>query len=287
MQRYALYRKGNHKNMEKKKLGILGGMGSEATVLFYKKIIDNTSVNNDREHLDILIYNHASIPDRTECILCGKQDYLWDIIANDIRGMEQLGCEYFAIPCNTCHYFADRLQKLTNGKFINMIEETARYAAERGRKKVGIMATDGTVQGGMYKKAMEARGIEVVYPSKERQEDVMSLKEQRAMLGDRLSFAASEAYKLLRTNLTFALPDEQSIVMVFVAFIPKNFKKIFQELIMFYLISFLFGGCALSLLYFIKPENIIMKKRSLCRTLSTKNSNTRRITGIYNSTNSF
>ena len=47
--------------MEKKKLGILGGMGSEATVLFYKKIIDNTSVNNDREHLDILIYNHASI----------------------------------------------------------------------------------------------------------------------------------------------------------------------------------------------------------------------------------
>lgn len=77
-----------------------------------------------------------------------------------------------------------------------------------------------------------------------------------------------------------------SIVMVFVAFIPKNFKKIFQELIMFYLISFLFGGCALSLLYFIKPENIIMKKRSLCRTLSTKNSNTRRITGIYNSTNS-
>ena len=57
--------------MEKKKLGILGGMGSEATVLFYKKIIDNTSVNNDREHLDILIYNHASIPDRTECILCG------------------------------------------------------------------------------------------------------------------------------------------------------------------------------------------------------------------------
>ena len=74
MQRYALYRKGNHKNMEKKKLGILGGMGSEATVLFYKKIIDNTSVNNDREHLDILIYNHASIPDRTECILCGKQE---------------------------------------------------------------------------------------------------------------------------------------------------------------------------------------------------------------------
>ena len=177
--------------MEKKKLGILGGMGSEATVLFYKKIIDNTSVNNDREHLDILIYNHASIPDRTECILCGKQDYLWDIIAKDIRGMEQLGCEYFAIPCNTCNYFADRLQELTNGKFINMIEETARYASERGRKKVGVMATDGTVKGGMYKKALEKYGIEVVYPSEERQKDVMSLiyeQIKRGEKGDRHQF---------------------------------------------------------------------------------------------------
>ena len=71
--------------MEKKKLGILGGMGSEATVLFYKKIIDNTSVNNDREHLDILIYNHASIPDRTEWIMSCNPDALWDSSANDIR----------------------------------------------------------------------------------------------------------------------------------------------------------------------------------------------------------
>lgn len=48
-----------------------------------------------------------------------------------------------------------------------------------------------------------------VWKKRTPEEDVMSLKEQRAMLGDRLSFAASEAYKLLRTNLTFALPDEQ------------------------------------------------------------------------------
>lgn len=176
---------------KKKKLGILGGMGSEATVLFYKKIIDNTSVNNDREHLDIMIYNHASIPDRTECILCGKQDELWTIIEEDIRGMRQMGCEYFAIPCNTCHYFADRLQEATGHKFINMIEETARYAAERGRKKVGVMATDGTVRGGMYKKAMEERGIEVVYPSEARQKDVMSLiydQIKRGEKGDRHQF---------------------------------------------------------------------------------------------------
>ncbi len=45
-------------------------------------------------------------------------------------------------------------------------------------------------------------------------EEIMTLKEQRAMLGDRLNFAASEAYKLLRTNLTFALPEEQKCRVV-------------------------------------------------------------------------
>ena len=45
-------------------------------------------------------------------------------------------------------------------------------------------------------------------------EEAVSLREQRAMQGDRLSFAASEAYKLLRTNLTFALPDEKKCRVV-------------------------------------------------------------------------
>ena len=178
-------------NLEKKKLGILGGMGPEATVLFYKKIVDNTSVNSDNEHLDILIYSHASIPDRTECILCGREEYLWDIIAEDIKMMEAAGCEYFAIPCNTCHYFAEKLAALTRGKFINMIEETARYAAERGCKKVGVMATDGTVQGGMYKQALERYGIKVQYPSAERQKDVMALiydQIKRGEKGDKHQF---------------------------------------------------------------------------------------------------
>lgn len=47
--------------------------------------------------------------------------------------------------------------------------------------------------------------------------------------------------------------------MVYIAYLPKNFKKLFKELIMFYLISFVFGGSAFALLYFVKPENIMMR----------------------------
>lgn len=175
----------------KKMLGILGGMGPEATEVFYKKIIDKTQVNNDRDHLNIMIFSHATIPDRTECLLCGKEEELWDIIQADVAMLKSVGCEYLAIPCNTCHYFADRLQKEMNGHFINMIEETAKYAKERHLKKVGILATDGTVQNNMYKKAMQKYEIETVYPSEKYQKDVMSLiydQIKRGEKGDKHQF---------------------------------------------------------------------------------------------------
>jgi len=171
--------------MEKKLLGILGGMGPEATQIFYKKIIDNTQVDNDREHLDILIYNHASIPDRTECILCGREDYLWGIIEDDIKKLKGMGSDYLAIPCNTCHYFAEKLYKEMNGKFINMIEETAAYVNELGKKTAGIMATDGTIQSDLYRKYLGKYGIETVYPSNAKQRDVMSLIYDQIKCGEK------------------------------------------------------------------------------------------------------
>ena len=54
-----------------------------------------------------------------------------------------------------------------------------------------------------------------------------------------------------------------SIVMIYIAINPKSIKKMMKELIIFYLTSFAFGGCAIAVLYTIKPQNIINKKGSL------------------------
>ena len=160
---------------EKKKHAILGGMGPEATEVFYKRIIESTNVSNDREHLDMFIYNHASMPDRTEYILGGREEELWSVIKDDIDKLKVIGGEYLAIPCNTCHYFADRIEKETDGKFINMIKVTAAKVKQKGFKCAGIMATDGTVKSDMYGKALRELDVDVIYPSPERQKDVMSL----------------------------------------------------------------------------------------------------------------
>lgn len=171
--------------MMRKKLGILGGMGPEATGVFYKKIIDHTEVKSDREHLDILIYSHASIPDRTQCILNGQTDMLWEVIRDDIHMFQTAGCEYLAVPCNTCHFWAEQIEKEMGEGFISMIEETAKEAASRGFSKVGIMATDGTVKSGLYEKALAKYGITTVYPSAEKQKDVMMLIYEQIKAGEK------------------------------------------------------------------------------------------------------
>ncbi|MBR6222793.1 MAG: amino acid racemase [Lachnospiraceae bacterium] len=174
---------------EKKRLGILGGMGSEATEVFFKRIIEHTKVKNDREHLDIFIYNHASLPDRTEYIITGRTDELWEIIKGDIHTLEAVKSDYIAIPCNTCHFFADRLDEATDHHFINMITETAAFAKTTGAKKVGVMGTTGTVRSDLYKKALNLHGIEAVYPDDEYQDVVMDIIYGQIKKGDKGSMS--------------------------------------------------------------------------------------------------
>ena len=93
-------------------LGVLGGMGPQATNTFYQRIIDRTQAETDQEHLRVLIWSDAKIPDRTAGIL-GTPDQAEAVYAALLAGaklLEGAGCTVLAIPCNTSHYFADRLQ---------------------------------------------------------------------------------------------------------------------------------------------------------------------------------
>lgn len=176
----------------RKRLGILGGMGSEATQVFFKRIIDQTKVESDREHLDILIYNHASLPDRTEYILSGRQQELWEIISRDIRMLQEMHSDYIAIPCNTCHYFADNITGEIGDSFVNMITEAAAYANKVGHKTVGVMGTTGTLKSDLYRNALEKYGMEAVYPSEKMQAWVMRIIYDQIKKGDKGSLSDFE-----------------------------------------------------------------------------------------------
>ena len=150
--------------MSEQRLGILGGMGPQATQDFYQRILDRTDASCDQEHLPTLIWSDTSMPDRTAAILGGDAEGCYRRLLDGARLLERGGCTALAIPCNTSHYFADRLQGDIAIPLIHMPRETVAVLAADGKKRVGILATDGTVQTGIYQRECAARGIEAVAP---------------------------------------------------------------------------------------------------------------------------
>lgn len=155
------------------KLGIIGGMGSMATVEFFKRIVDQTKANCDQEHLDLIILNHASMPDRTHSILNNNKDLFLKLI-KDIELLENIGVSYIAITCNTSYYYIEELQKRTKLNIINMPFETLQYIFNNyGSVKVGLLGTTGTLKFDIYNKYASQFKIKIIKPNEIDQNIIM------------------------------------------------------------------------------------------------------------------
>lgn len=159
------------------RLGVLGGMGPQATNTFYQFVIDRTDARTDQEHVSALILSDSGMPDRTTAILGGEEarEAVFRRLVEDARLLERAGCTCIAVPCNTSHFFLDRVQEKVGIPILHMIRETARLLAAQRLRRPGILATDGTIQAGLYQKEFASAGIEAVAPSTEAQKLVMSL----------------------------------------------------------------------------------------------------------------
>ena len=170
-----------------KKLGVIGGMGPQATELMYQKIISMTDAHCDQEHINMIILSHAAMPDRTEAIRSGQTETVFSLLAEDAKLLENCGADYIAIPCNTSHYFYEELQKQVNIPIIHMVREAVKRVHERDTsiKKVGLLATDGTLFAGIYKNECEKRGLACVYPDAETQKIVMKIIYDQIKAGEK------------------------------------------------------------------------------------------------------
>lgn len=160
--------------MQKKTIGIIGGMGPMATADLFKRLIEHTDAATDAEHIHIIIDNYPQIPDRTKSILSGDDRVVSYLIESGKR-LENAGADLLIIPCNTSHFFYDRLCEKINVPVIHMIRECAKKAASIGYKRAALLATDGVVFSGIYTSVFKEYGIDVLLPSKDGQKKVMSL----------------------------------------------------------------------------------------------------------------
>jgi aspartate racemase len=157
------------------KLGVVGGVGPAATVDFLRKVVRNTPANRDQDHLRLLVEQNPQIPDRTEHLVGDGMDPTLALYAT-CKKLQAGEADLIAIPCNTAHAFVEALQSELDIPIMNMLTVTVKHISEAfpSLRKVGLLATSGTVSSGVYRRALEDHGLEELVPSPQTQARVMN-----------------------------------------------------------------------------------------------------------------
>lgn len=171
-----------------KMLGVIGGLGPMATAYFLQLLTSMTQAETDQQHLEILIHSKPAIPDRTAYILGKSNRSPLPDMTEVGRSLAAQGAEILAVPCITAHYFQRQLEEAIGVPVINAVEETAEYLRRRRIFRAGVMATDGTVESGLFQNKLREHGVEAVIPTKEDQGLVMHLIYENVKAGKSVEF---------------------------------------------------------------------------------------------------
>jgi aspartate racemase len=160
--------------MAEKVIGILGGMGPEATLDLFAKIIANTPAAKDQDHLRVVIDSNPKVPDRTAAILHRGESPVAAMVAG-VQALDRAGADFVVIPCVSAHFFLDELQREAALPIISMFDVTAEYIRLLCPhiSTVGLLATTGTIQGGRFQERLKTAGFETIIPDTADQQRVM------------------------------------------------------------------------------------------------------------------
>ena len=155
-------------------IGVLGGMGPEATNQLCALITANTEVSRDQDHIPVITYNNARIPERVAAVR-GRGDALSPVpeMCRTAQVLERAGAQLLLMPCNLAHFFIADVQASVRIPVLNMIEETVKFAVENYPqcRRVGILASTPTIECGLYDQALSKHDKELLAPDAQDQAD--------------------------------------------------------------------------------------------------------------------
>ncbi len=158
--------------MPGKIIGIIGGMGPEATIDFMKKILKNTPAKADEEHLHMLVDNNPQVPSRVKAIF-EEGESPGPTMAEMARNLVKWGAELLVIPCNTAHFYVGEVIAAVDVPVLNIIDETIEKLKQNDIKEVALLASSAVLKTRLYNGKLEEAGIKLILPSQPYQEKIM------------------------------------------------------------------------------------------------------------------
>jgi aspartate racemase len=153
-------------------IGVLGGMGPEATNHMSALITALTPARQDADHIPVITFNNPLIPSRVDAILKGTTSPLPELVRT-ARMLEAAGADFLIMPCNTAHHYFDEISAEISIPILNMVALTVSEVVAFGFRRVGLLATTATLSTGLYHKRLQETGISVIETDSWEQQEVM------------------------------------------------------------------------------------------------------------------
>lgn len=147
-------------------VGVLGGMGPEATALFLSRVISLTHAADDSDHIPLLIDNNTQVPSRIKAIIEKTGESPGPTLANMAKKLEADGVKALAMPCNTAHWYAKDIVKAVDIPLLNMIELSLEAVSNLSltHRRVGILGSPAVKITGLFGDIFSRESIDCVYP---------------------------------------------------------------------------------------------------------------------------
>lgn len=157
--------------MNKFTIGVLGGMGTYATINLFKQYADVFPAEKEWERPRIIIDNRCTMPSRVRAFLYNENvEQLIDEMTNSMQNLVDSGCTRIILACNTSHLFLDEIYKRVPSlqeKVINIISNCTKRIKEAGLKSIYLLGSEGTIDSEIYQNSLKEKGIECIVPSKD------------------------------------------------------------------------------------------------------------------------
>jgi len=158
-----------------KPIGILGGMGPEATSDLYLRLIRSFQEKGAKYDSDFpsIFINSLALPDIVENIK--SENDVVTMLIEAVKKLESYGVSFIAISCNSVFSYFEKMQNAVSIPIINIMNETSNEARKKNYKKVGLLGTKLTISQKLFDKSLKKYKIEVINPTPTQQADITKI----------------------------------------------------------------------------------------------------------------
>lgn len=152
-----------------RRVGILGGMGPEATVLIMQKVLAGVTARDDADHIPLIVDQNPQVPSRIAHLIEGKGADPGPVLADMARRLVAGGAQALAMPCNTAHHYAGAIRAAVAVPLLDMIALSVAHAASLVSPGgvVGVLASPAVRKVGLFEAMLAERGLSALYAQDE------------------------------------------------------------------------------------------------------------------------